>query len=49
MKTFVSKVGENTHKIIKLIIFTKWGLRVSMSMVGYEKAKVHGGGNGWER
>jgi hypothetical protein len=46
MRTFASKVGESAHKITKLIILTKRGLRVFTSMVGYEKVKVHGGGSG---
>jgi hypothetical protein len=45
MRTSTSKVGESAHKITKLITFTKWGLRVSASMVDYEKVKVHNGGN----
>jgi hypothetical protein len=45
MRTFAYKMGENTHKITKLIILTKRELRVFTSMVGCEKAKVHAGGN----
>jgi hypothetical protein len=37
MRTFAFKMGENIHKIIKLIIFTKRGLRVFTSMVGSVK------------
>jgi hypothetical protein len=49
MRTFASKVGENAHKITKLIILIKRGLKVFTNMVGCEKARAHGGGSSWER
>jgi hypothetical protein len=43
MKTSTCKMGENAHKITKLIILTQG---FCASMVGYEKTKVHNGGSG---
>jgi hypothetical protein len=48
MRTSYLKWGERPQ-ITKLITFTKRGLRVFVNVVGYEKAKVHGGGSNWER